>query len=457
MTTDRTDMHVLIYDPVHYGHHLHWVKLMVRALTPYAGRITFATTTRSARSPEFAEHLGESSGAFMLDDTAAPVQFSSVPFEGVSIARRAWLELSKAVKRHRPDHVFVPYGDQMALAPLVTTWKERDLGLPPSCIDAMFLQVGGIGYHRELRIRRRLRAYSGLMGLKRLPFGRLIFMDAIVHDWLRQHCPSLSRRCFALPDPVSPVRRHDKSTARSRLGLGTDGRLISCVGVLDERKGVDEFVRSFASAPLGGTDRLLLAGRASPAVDAAVREATGRIGENRIISINRILTAAELELAVSAADLVATTYHFPSHLGSASVLIRAAAAGRPVLASKQGWLGHMTRSHSLGWLYPATSGDRPHAIAECLRRSVGYIPSPESGEFAEYHSVDSFCQVVTAPFRFPLTDSQTRATFSNPSSRSTEFAERGRLGRAAPDCPSPQVTTGSFDAVPVSATNRRDP
>jgi glycosyltransferase involved in cell wall biosynthesis len=357
------------------------------------------------------------------------------------------------VKRHRPDHVFVAYGDHMPMAPLVTTRSERDLGMNRSQVDAMFLQSGEVAYLRHLRLRRRIRARLGLMGMHRLPFGRLIFMDAIVHDWMKDHCPSLSRRCVLLPDPVSPVRRYDKATARDMLGIASDGRLISCVGVLDQRKGVDEFVRSFAAAPLAGNDRLLLAGRASPDVAAALGQATARVGQGRIISINRILTGEELDLAVSAADLVATTYRCPMHLGSASVLIRAAAAQRPVLASEEGWLGHMTRAHSLGWIYPTLPADRPGSIAKCLRDSAGYVSGEQAAEFARFHSVDRFCQVVAAPFRGAPVGSGGAESLSCAAIAGDRFAEHERPSRAGPVVPR-SAAVESFDAVPVPATHR---
>jgi len=444
-------MHVLIYDPLHSGHHLHWVKLMVRAVAPFADRITFATTRRSASSPDYAEHLREVSKEFTLDDSVGPVELSFVRFEGLRTARRAWIGLAKAVKRHRPDHVFVPFGDNLVLAPLVTTPKERKLGLDRTRIDAVFLQSGEFAYRRHLCFRRRARASLGLNCLCRLPFGRLMFIDPIVHDWLNDCSPALARRCVLLPDPVSPVPRHDKSTARAMLGLPTDGRLISCLGVLDKRKGVDEFVRSFASAALDATDRLLLAGRATPLVASAVREVTARIGEGRLISIDRILTDEELGLAVSAADLVAATYRFPQHLGSASVLIRAAAARRPVLASEQGWIGHVTRTYSLGWLYPTAPAERADSIVQSLDRCAGYVPGEPAEEFARFHSIDRWTQVLTAPFRGARPDSRPLSTPGDRRDMGTAPELLDRSDAKVMLCSSP---VASVDRA--AATNRSD-
>jgi hypothetical protein len=134
-------------------------------------------------------------------------------------------------------------------------------------------------------------------------------------------------------------------------------------------------------------------------VTAAVSAAGARLGPGRIISLNRILSTSELEFAISAADLVSVTYRFPAHIGSASILIRAAAAGRPVLASPQGWLGYVTDTHSLGWIYPEDASRRPAAIADSLTRAQRYTSGEQAENFAQFHSVDHFKNLMTAPLR----------------------------------------------------------
>lgn len=439
-------MHILLYNPVHYGHHLSHVRLMVRAFTPFASQVTFATTRRSASSPEYAEHLSDVSAQFTLDDSVDTVEMPEGRFSGLETARCAWRGLRGAVARNRPDYVLVGYGDHLVFGPLIMSRKERDLGIDRSRIHGIFLQCGEFAYRRHLGARRRVRSYAELNGFRRLNFGRNLFMDPIVLDWLRDHCPSLSSRCVRLPDPVSPVGRHDKSAARATLGLPTNGRLISCVGVLDVRKGIDEFIRSFTAAPLAETDRLLLAGRATPEVIAAVREVAPRIGEGRIICMDKILTGQEMELAISAADLVATTHRFPEHLGTASIPIRAAAAGRPVLATELGWLGDMTRNYALGWIYPTEQQRRPDSIAQSLKGSVDYLPGERAAEFVKFQSIDGFCQTLAAPFREAACHSPGSST-----SESSDSSDRTESWTTAE--PSDRPTVGAASSETIGSGN----
>ncbi len=48
-----------------------------------------------------------------------------------------------------------------------------------------------------------------------------------------------------------------------------------------------------------------------------------------------------------AASFVLTLYHH--HMGSSGALVRASAAGRPVLSTEFGLLGHLTQAHQLGF------------------------------------------------------------------------------------------------------------
>jgi glycosyltransferase involved in cell wall biosynthesis len=390
-------MHILIFDPLHKGHHLNWVRLLADAAAPFAQKITFATAAQVPGSPEFAEHLKQMPAHFSVDDSLGPIEITGRRFEGMILARRAWAGLQDAVRRHRPDHVYVPHSDLLHLAGSIPLLSSMKPAIDPSRVDAIVL--GAPFAYRGLPFRQRRKAQSQFRGLRRLPFGRLLFIDPIAHEWIEKNHPSVARRSQLLPDPVTPVGTHEKAAARAELGLPANGRWISSVGVLDSRKGVDDLVAAFAAATLAPGDRLLLAGRATDSVRAAVAAAEAGLGPGRIFLLDRLLTNREIELAVSAADIVAVSHRFPDHIGSASILIRAIAAGRPVLASELGWPGHVTRNHSLGWIYPTEPAARPKAIAESLAAAKDFVFSPDARAFAAFHSVDGFAQILTAPLR----------------------------------------------------------
>jgi glycosyltransferase involved in cell wall biosynthesis len=391
-------MNILIYDPLHIGHHLNWVRLVAQAVAPYAAKITFATAAQVPASKEFSEHLKTVPGQFCVDASMPALNRTGKTFEGITITRSVWAGLVKAVRKHRPDRVYLPYGDIFSLASMAHLPGSLRLPIAPTNVEAIFL-AASFAYQKELPLRPRMRAYMTYLGMQCLPFGRLLFIDPIAYEWLERNAPSLARHSELLPDPVLPVNCHEKLAARAELGLAADGRWIASVGVLDSRKGVDGLVAAFASARLAPTDRLLLAGIARPEVLSAVESARAKIGADRIVVLNRFLSDREMEYAISAADLVAVTHRFPDHIGSASILIRATAAGRPVLASQRGWPGHVTKQHALGWIYPESSADRSAAIAQALQAAPNWIASSQAQSFAGFHSVERFGEILTAPLR----------------------------------------------------------
>ncbi len=92
-------------------------------------------------------------------------------------------------------------------------------------------------------------------------------------------------------------------------------------------------------------------------------------------------------------DVIAAVY--PQHTGSASIVIRAAAAGRPVLGSDYGWIGRTIEKHGLGLAC------RPSDESSILRGISWAFRCPEVDEqrahaFAWQNSVERFTQVICA-------------------------------------------------------------
>jgi glycosyltransferase involved in cell wall biosynthesis len=145
-----------------------------------------------------------------------------------------------------------------------------------------------------------------------------------------------------VPDPVPETPVLDRSHARRQLGIPEEGRIVGFVGMMDHRKAIPELLRAFRAAQIGGSDRLLLAGTLDPAY-AALIESSYRdlIRENRLIVINRRLSDAELQQGLGALDVACLPYYeFP---GLSSLMLKAVAAGRPVLVHDFGWMRAVAR------------------------------------------------------------------------------------------------------------------
>jgi teichuronic acid biosynthesis glycosyltransferase TuaC len=156
-------------------------------------------------------------------------------------------------------------------------------------------------------------------------------------------------------------RPSDRASARARLGLPADGRLVLYVGNLKESKGVVDLVAAFDE--LAGRDphvRLAIVGggEQKAAVDALVARWPGRV----IAPGARPL--GEVPTWMAACDLLT----LPSwNEGTPNVVLEALACGRRVVATAVGGIPDLVTDPLLGELVPAR--DVP-ALAGALGRAA---------------------------------------------------------------------------------------
>ena len=154
-----------------------------------------------------------------------------------------------------------------------------------------------------------------------------------------------------LPDPIDPPPGFSKIDARKQLGLEPSAKFISLVGLVEQRKGIRDLLQAIQQAEslLAADAKVLLAGKQSAeARDILSNDFPLLSQSGRVVSLDRHLSQSELWAACIASDVITTPY--PHHPYSASILIRAAAVGVPVLANRIGWMEDVTKNHQLGWI-----------------------------------------------------------------------------------------------------------
>jgi glycosyltransferase involved in cell wall biosynthesis len=175
------------------------------------------------------------------------------------------------------------------------------------------------------------------------------------------------------------------------LGIPEEGRYIVLAGGLSTVwKGVDRLADAFSRMRRGSPTRLLLAGSLGRSLGALLQDQyAGEISRGEIITIDRFVSDKEMAWAIASADLVAVPY--PRFQRVSGILLRAVAAGRPVITDDCGWLGYVTRKFQLGWTCDVKNTDRfPGALSTALDASVDYKQSDVAGLFRRYHSLENF-------------------------------------------------------------------
>ncbi|HEX8877689.1 MAG TPA: glycosyltransferase [Phycisphaerales bacterium] len=373
-------MHVVIFEPCPRGHRYTYVKRIVNAMQGLPIKLTLATTPGPQGHETWQHQLEPLKHSFNLADNYREED----PTGKFSFAWNTAASFARACRELKPDHVIIPSGDGV-----VEMIGVRRLMLAPSpSIEAeAMLMSASWSYITRGTLRRwaKRRAWAFTFGASRV--GTFHFIDPLVVRSIRALTPGIARRTVLAPDPVEAMPDVSRVEARRRLRIEESGRLISCVGRMDERKGIDLLIRAFMQASLASTDRLLLMGTFMPEIrQILAAEAKPLVDSGRIIVVDGYVSDEQLALAIAAADLVAVTYR--RHLGSASILIRAAAQQRPVITSDRGFLGETCARFALGTACHIRDIDTlASALRGALESSDTFTPAPAAARFVEFHSV----------------------------------------------------------------------
>jgi glycosyltransferase involved in cell wall biosynthesis len=162
---------------------------------------------------------------------------------------------------------------------------------------------------------------------------------------------------------AEPLVRTTREEARSRLGLPTDGRMLSALGFVREYKGYDLLAETWEllgeRAPL-----LLVMGEVVSTGETAVREPLERLERSgRAVLRLDYASDADLQLAIAASDAVLLPYKVSSESG---MLHQARALGVPVLSSDAAQLAAAVEAASAGRVLPREPSAWAAAVNEPL-------------------------------------------------------------------------------------------
>lgn len=387
-------MNVLIVEPSQWGHRLNIASLIIEAVSRVSGCRTFFATSPTALTSEqyqtWVQPKVEAAAAF-VDDSLKDMPDNS----GWRAFRDQIPEIRRIVQQHKIDHVLVPSGDGLVQVAFATRWFNSIRAGKGVEYEAMMLR-GRFAYEPCDTLKRKLARASWFASVRHSPFHRIHHMDPMIHQAALRRSPGLSSRLKSIPDPVDPIEADlTHVQARRKMGLPEEGRIAGCVGVLDVRKGMDLFLRAYAKSIETGrlsakTDRLLLVGKQDNVVAKLLsNEMKPLVASGSIVAIPRFVSDVEMSNAISAMNLVVTPY--PLHIGSASIVIRAAAQRRPVLASNFGWLGQIVPQFKLGTVCDVMNQAAfADAFATSMNQTDDYVQSDEARRFVEFCAVSNF-------------------------------------------------------------------
>lgn len=379
-------MRLLVAEYEHSGHHFEFLSYLLPALLDSDYRVTVAITDDGYKSSAYKSHLKPFADRFDLHSLGRRPAGSTW-----STARRRLAAVAEAVRAAAADHVLLPSADSVTFGYLFGTRRARSI-LRSDISCAVCLHSGPSGM-RDHSIGQLARGAYAPVALKLAPWQRLNFLNPLVYGDVFRSYPGLRSRLNTIPSPVPPGAGLGRHESRRALGIPEDGRYVVLAGGLSlSWKGVDRLLDAFGRARVPGSDRLLLAGSMGPSVRALLDDSYAReCATGEIVTIDKFLTDDEISWAIAAADLVAVPY--PRFQRVSGILLRAVAAGRPVLTDDCGWLGHVTRRFQLGWTCDVKDAARfPENLSAALQASADYSQTDAAGLFRRYHTLENFQQ-----------------------------------------------------------------
>ena len=396
----RTRKSLLVFDPSNSGHHAGYILHFLRYACNHAGHGTLYLAVPPSMMSEGSEVYGAAHESCSFD--VRPVALDPELFERFqgagSLTRRAWLQwrlMQHAIARTEPDHCLAMYIDHLLL-PLA-------IGFSPGCdlsgiyFRPTFHYSALSAYSPTLRDRvRALRQELILRLALRAPsLQRLFCLDPFVPKVINAMPPS--QKAVALPDPVDLHGGGKSSPTLIREALEIDpNRIVFLLfGVISERKGVFQLLEACGNIHVGDAERisLLMVGPVNSALSERLKisiEGLRRQSSMQIILIDQFVPDNEIYPYFEASDVVLTLYQ--RHVGMSAVIVRSAAAEKPVLSSAYGLLGEIVRTEGLGM---TVDSERPEMIAAAMeeiarhKQVPGFDPDA-ARRFAAKNSAEAF-------------------------------------------------------------------
>jgi len=344
---------LLVYEPAAGGHHLVYLQYILEGAAARNLDVRLVTSEALKESPHFVERLG----AFGVPmDTV----MASPPAAGLGGLRHHVRALRRAVRKHQPADVLIPYLDGLLYALPLLPRGPRYHGILFSPTPFTHPQ------------KRHLARLS--LALRRV--ASLHHLDA----HLVQDVGHRKLHWLADPVPANPPQPH----VREGLGVDPSRRMVLVAGVLTRRKGVAELLRAASDPGWPSNVDLVLVGRP----DDEVRALLERPQPAHVVSRNEHVSDDDFARWFQAADVVAATY--PTYLGSSGIVLNAAAAGTPLLVLARGWIGRAVQENGLGVAVPDLE---PASVLRGLERSLAMAVDPmwePTPSFVAAHSVSAF-------------------------------------------------------------------
>lgn len=400
-----SERHIVLFDLYATGHHGQYIQMLLKYWVDkrMRGRLS------AVLAPEFPS-LFPDVATFAAKHRETGITLTSIADSPhlehgslVQFVQRDLMHgraLRHTVRDLQPDHILIMYVDHAQLS----LWTDLTFDYP--------VDVSGIYFRPSFHYASlgsppisigdrlgRMRKKVTLWGALRNPHLHTIFsLDPFAVESINRL--SGVDKAVPLPDGIDlSDSAHSGRPPWPTRESGDKRSTALLFGVLNRRKGVMHVLESLRSLPASLQSRLRLA-LAGPVQDEeretilSAIEAARISTQVEIVLEEQFVPADRAQVYIASADIALVVYQ--QHVGSSNVLVRAAAAGTPVLGSDFGLVGEQIRRNRLGLAIDTTSATAiARGFAEFLERPGPISFDPDAAAaFAEANSAENFAATI---------------------------------------------------------------
>jgi glycosyltransferase involved in cell wall biosynthesis len=356
----------MLFDTIIDGHHTDYLSHLINYWIQRQPEGELVVVTQIAFEPVFNQLLATA-------PAGTTIRFIPIPQSEIerihqqSILRRSFSEWDLCLnysQQYQPTHILLMYLDIFQLG----LWLGRKAPCPVSGIYFRpdFHYTTPVGVKARLNALRKKLTMRGM--LRASSVKNLFSLDHSAVTLLSRINPKLN--VIPLPDPVStyPLTSTQVEQLRADLGIKPNRQVLLLFGFLDNRKGIEPLLDALkqVNPDVRSSICLLLVGAIKPDYQAQIEQRIGEVSpEVQIIGKFGEIRGALIQTYFEVSDYTLALYQH--HVGMASVIIRSAISGKPLLASNYGYIGRLVQQEQLGAVVDSTS---PAAISQLLEKVV---------------------------------------------------------------------------------------
>lgn len=225
--------------------------------------------------------------------------------------------------------------------------------------------------------------------LKKSFVTRLFVLDSSVLSFWENE----SKLAF-INEPIStfPVKQSLIDDFKKTYAIDQTQHIFLNFGYLDERKGIDQFLKACRLLPLEEAQKicLILAGNISSTYQTHIEKQIEKTPGIRVIPFFKYLDQTEYQILFEVCDVILMLYQ--KHIGMSSVLVRAAAVQKPILLENFGILSSIAEKYQLGKLVQSKNSEKlKNDLLEVLHKGISCDPRKQAN-FAKNNTPEAFAE-----------------------------------------------------------------